>query len=166
MRDRAKCAACCHVPTSHSPGIAIARMITRRTQHHPLSAPSDNPSHGYAMRVHGSMLQVIGVRKPVSRLPRADCSDQHCGPERAWCNGPLSNSIVEYYAYSISHGQESACGGRIRPHGLAVSVLNNHEQMTHATSHSIFISKLFNNVSTIIDRVHVSPILVTKTARL
>ena len=105
--------------------IAIARMITRRTQHHPLSAPSDHPSHGYAMRVHGSMLQVIGVRKPVSRLPRADCSDQHCGPERAWCNGPLS--IVEYHAFSISHGQESACGGRIRPHGLAVSVLNNHE---------------------------------------
>ena len=72
-------------------------MITRRTQHHPLSAPSDNPSHGYAMRVHGSMLQVIGVRKPVSRLPRADVtasSDQHRGPERAWCNGPLS--IVEY----------------------------------------------------------------------
>ena len=63
--------------------IAIARMITRRTQHHPLSAPSDNPSHGYAMRVHGSMLQVIGVRKPVSCLPRADCSDQHRVPERA-----------------------------------------------------------------------------------
>ena len=54
--------------------IAIARMVTRRTQHHPLSAASDHPSHcrvpshGYAMRVHGSMLQVIGVRKPVSRL--------------------------------------------------------------------------------------------------
>ena len=102
LRDRAMCAACC-----------------------PLSAPSDNPSHGYAMRVHGSMLQVIGVRKPVSRLPRADCGDQHRGPERAWCNGPLGT--VEYDAYSISHGQESACGGRIRPHGLAVSVLNNHE---------------------------------------
>ena len=62
-------------------------------------AARDHPSNGYAMRVHGSMLLVIGVRKPVSRLPRADCSDQHCGPERAWCNGPLS--IVEYYAYSI-----------------------------------------------------------------
>ena len=66
------------------------------------------------------MLQVIGVRKPVSRLPRGDCSDQHCGPERAWCVGPLR--MFEYYAYSISHGQESACGGRVRPHGLAVSV--------------------------------------------
>ena len=70
--------------------IAIARMITRRTQHHPLSAPSDNPSHGYAMRVHGSM----GVRKPVSRLPRADCSDQHSSTAaqsaRGVSNGPLS----------------------------------------------------------------------------
>ena len=35
-------------------------------------------------------------------------------------------SMFEYYVYSISHGQESACGGRVRPHGLAVSVLNNH----------------------------------------
>ena len=76
--------------------IAIARMITRRTQHHPLSAPSDHPSHGYAMRVHGSMLQVIGVRKPVSRLLRGDCSDQHCGPERASCVGLLR--MFEYYA--------------------------------------------------------------------
>ena len=77
--------------------IAIARMITRRTQHHPLSAPSDHPSHGYAMRVHGSMLQVIGVRKPVSRLPRGDCSDQHCCPERAWCAVALSYR-VQYLA--------------------------------------------------------------------
>ena len=88
------------------------------------------------MRGTQSMLWVIGARKPVSRLPRGDCSDQHCGPERAWCGGPLS--IVEYYAYSISHGQESACGGRVRPHGLAVSVLNIHVRMTHATSLRIY----------------------------
>ena len=57
--------------------IAIARMITRRTQHHPLSATSDHPSNGYAMRVHGSMLLVTAARKPVARLPRGECSDQH-----------------------------------------------------------------------------------------
>ena len=130
LRDRAKCAVCCHVPTLHS---HCSDDVTRRTQHHPLSASSDNPSHGYAMRVHGSMLQVIGVREPVSRLPRGDCSDQHCCPERAWCAVALS--MFEYYVYSICPGQESACGGRVQPHRLAVSVLNNHDQMTHATSH-------------------------------
>merc|ERR1712086_924001 len=36
--------------------IAIARMITRRTQWVVLSATSDHPSNGYAMWVHGSML--------------------------------------------------------------------------------------------------------------
>ena len=36
--------------------IAIARMITRRTQWVVLSAASDHPSNGYAMWVHGSML--------------------------------------------------------------------------------------------------------------
>ena len=47
-----------------------------------LSAASDHPSNAKewlsAMRVHSSMLQVIGVRKPVSRLLllRGDCSDQ------------------------------------------------------------------------------------------
>ena len=35
-----------------------------------------------AGRVEGtqSMLGLIGVRKFVCRLPRGDCSDQHCGP--------------------------------------------------------------------------------------
>jgi len=112
--------------------IAIARMVTRRTQHHPLSAASDHPSHGYAMRVHGSMLQVIGVRKPVSRLLRGDCSDQHCGPERAWWVGQLG--MLEYYIYSINHGQESACGGRVRTHGLTVAFLHKHVRYTRATS--------------------------------
>ena len=74
------------------------------------------------------MLGLISVRKLVCRLPRGDCSDQHCGPERALCVGLLR--MFEYYAYFISHGQESACGGRVRPHGLAVSafklLLNNH----------------------------------------
>ena len=65
------------------------------------------------------MLGLISVRKLVCRLPRGDCSDQHCGPERALCVGLLR--MFEYYAYFISHGQESACGGRVRPHGLAVS---------------------------------------------
>ena len=100
------------------------RVVDGGTQCMPLSAAVNNPRS--AGRVEGpySMLQVIGVRKPVSRLPRGDCSDQHCCPERAWC--ALALSMLEYYVYSISHGQESACGGRIRPHGLAVSVLNNH----------------------------------------
>ena len=65
------------------------------------------------------MLGLIGVRKLVCRLPRGDCSDQHCGPERASCVGLLR--IFEYYAYFISHGQGSACDGRVRPHGLAAS---------------------------------------------
>ena len=90
----------------------------------PLSAAVVKRRSAGRMRGTQSMLGVIGARKPVSRLPRGDCSDQHCGLERAWCGGPLS--IVEYYAYSISHGQESACGGRVRPHGLAASVLNIH----------------------------------------
>ena len=99
----------------------IARMLDGGTQCMPLSAAVVKWRSVGRMRGTQSMLWVIGARKPVSRLPRGDCSDQHCGPERAWCGGPLS--IVEYYAYSISHGQESACGGRVRPHGLAVSVL-------------------------------------------
>ena len=41
-----------------------------------------------------SMLLTIGVRKPVSRLLRGDCSDQHCGPERAWWVGQLG--MLEY----------------------------------------------------------------------
>ena len=45
--------------------------------------------------------------------------------------------MFEYYVYSISHGQESACGGRARPHRLAVSVLNNDVRMTRATSHML-----------------------------
>ena len=53
--------------------------------------------------------------------------------------------MFEYYAYSISHGQESACGGRVRPHSLAVSVLNNHEQMTHTTSPETLI--IFSKVA-------------------
>ena len=39
--------------------IAMARMITRRTQWVVLSAASDNPSNGYAMWVHGSMLHTL-----------------------------------------------------------------------------------------------------------
>ena len=38
--------------------VAMARVITRRTQWVVLSAPSDHPSNGYAMWVHGSMLHV------------------------------------------------------------------------------------------------------------
>ena len=95
------------------------RVVDGGTKCMPLSAAVNNPRS--AGRVEGpySMLQVIGVRKPVSRLPRGDCSDQHCCPERAWCAVALS--MLEYYVYSISNGQESACGGRVRPHGLAVS---------------------------------------------
>ena len=53
------------------------------------------------------MLGLIGVRKLVCRLPRGDCSDQHCGPERAMCVGLLR--MFDYYAYpySISHGQDA-----------------------------------------------------------
>ena len=61
------------------------------------------------MRGTQSMLQVIGACKPVSRLARGDCSDQHCCPERAWCVVALS--MFEYYVYSINHGQESALDG-------------------------------------------------------
>ena len=104
--------------------LRTSRIVDGRTQCMPLSAAVVNPRS--AGRVEGtqSMLGLIGVRKFVCRLPRGDCSDQYCGPERALCVGPLR--MFEYYTYSISHGQESACGGRIRPHGLAVSVLNNH----------------------------------------
>ena len=42
------------------------------------------------MRGTQSMLQVIGACKPVSRLARGDCSEQHCCPERAWCVVALS----------------------------------------------------------------------------
>ena len=129
--DRAKCAACCHVPTSHSH--CSDYHSAHSTPPTALSASSDHPSHGYAMRVHGSMLQVIAVRKPVSRLLRGDCSDQHCGPERAWWVGQLG-MLEYYYIYSINHGQESACDGRVRTHGLTVAFLYNHVRMTHATS--------------------------------
>ena len=86
------------------------------------------------------MLQVIGVRKPVSRLPRpkseevtAAITDQHCCPERAWC--AIALSMLEYYVYSISNGQEFACGGRVRPHGLAVSAFKQSCPIrTHATT--------------------------------
>ena len=66
------------------------RVVDGGTQCMPLSAAVNNPRS--AGRVEGpySMLQVIGVRKPVSRLPRGDCSDQHCCPERAWCAVALS----------------------------------------------------------------------------
>ena len=113
--------------------LRTSRIVDGRTQCMPLSAAVVNPRS--AGRVEGtqSMLGLIGVRKPVSRLPRGDCSDQHCCPERAWCAVALS--MFEYYVYSICPGQESACGGRVQPHRLAVSVLNNHDQMTHATSH-------------------------------
>ena len=42
--------------------------------------------------------------------------------------------MVEYYAYSIYHGQAAALGGRDRTHGLAVVLLNNHVHTTHTTS--------------------------------
>ena len=111
-----------------------SRIVDGRTQCMPLSAPINNPRSAGRKRGTQSMLLVTVVRKPVTRLPRGDCSDQHRGPERAWCVVPLS--VFEYYAYSINHGQESACGGRIQPHGLAVSVLNIHERTTHTTSPS------------------------------
>ena len=100
------------------------RIVDGGTQCMPLSAAVNNPRS--AGRVEGtqSMLQVIGVRKPVSRLLKGDCSDQHCGPERAWWVGQLG--MLEYYVYSINHGQESACGGRVRTHGLTVAFLYNH----------------------------------------
>ena len=108
------------------------RVVDGGTQCMPLSAAVVNPRSAGRLPGLYSMLGVIGARKPVSRLPRGDCSDQYCGPERALCVGPLR--MFEYYTYSISHGQESACGGRVRPHRLAVSVLNNHVRMTHTTS--------------------------------
>ena len=39
--------------------VAMAQLITRRTQWVVLSAPSDHPSNGYAMWVHGSMLHTL-----------------------------------------------------------------------------------------------------------
>ena len=39
--------------------VAMARMITGRTQWVVLSAPSDHPSNGYTMWVHGSMLHTL-----------------------------------------------------------------------------------------------------------
>ena len=91
---------------------------------------------------YSAVVQVISVRNPVSRLPRADCSDQHaavqhCGPrrhetpERAWCNGPIGPlSIVELlYGPSamltpsrISHGQDAGiCLRRPNRSGLTDS---------------------------------------------
>ena len=101
------------------------RIVDGGTQCMPLSAAVVNQRSAGRLPGLYSMLGVIGARKPVSRLPRGDCSDQYCGPERALYVGPLC--MFEYYTYSISHDQESACGGRDRPHGLAVSVLNNHD---------------------------------------
>ena len=37
----------------------MAQLITRRTQWVVLSAPSDHPTNGYAMWVHGSMLHTL-----------------------------------------------------------------------------------------------------------
>ena len=72
------------------------------------------------------MLGLIGVRKPVSRLLRGNCSDQHCGPERAWWVGQLG--MLEYYIYTPSTMARSplACGGQVRTHGLTVAFLYNH----------------------------------------
>ena len=55
---------------------------------------------------------------------RGDCSDQHCGPERAWWIGQLG--MLDYYIYSINHGQESACGSRVQTHRLTLTFLYNH----------------------------------------
>ena len=42
--------------------------------------------------------------------------------------------MVEYYAYSIYHGQAAALGGQDRTHGLAVVLLNNHVPYTRTTT--------------------------------
>ena len=105
--------------------LRTSRIVDGGTQCMPLSAAVVNQRSAGRLPGLYSMLGVIGARKPVSRLPRGDCSDQYCGPERALCVGPLR--MFEYYTYSISHGQESACGGQVWPHRLAGSVLNNHD---------------------------------------
>ena len=76
--------------------LRTSRVVDGGTQCMPLSAAVNNPRS--AGRVEGtqSMLGLIGAHKPVSRLPRGDCSDQHCGPERASCVGLLR--MFEYYA--------------------------------------------------------------------
>ena len=87
-------------------------IVDGHTQWCSLSVQIDKRRSAGRMRGTQSMLQVIGACKPVSRLARGDCSDQHCCPERAWCVVALS--MFEYYVYSINHGQESALDGRVR----------------------------------------------------
>ena len=50
------------------------------------------------------MLQVIGVRKPVSRLPRGDSTAERCGPERASWVGQLRmrSRMFEYNGFSVN----------------------------------------------------------------
>ena len=97
---RAKCRAC---PAYLPERLRTSRVVDGRIQCMPLSAAVVNPRS--AGRVEGtqSMLGLIGddVRKLVCRLPRGDCSDQHCGPEaeRALCVGLLC--MFEYYPYSM-----------------------------------------------------------------
>ena len=83
-----------------------ARMIVGGTRRwHPLSAANDHPSIGSAMPGPQSMLLVIGVRKPVSRLLRDDCSDHALrsslqSARAAWWIGQLG--MFKYYVYSRS----------------------------------------------------------------
>ena len=71
--------------------LRTGRIADGRTQCMALSAPVVNQRSVGRVEGTESMLGLIGVRKPVSRLPRGDCTlqrqrpalNQHCCPERA-----------------------------------------------------------------------------------